>query len=282
MAFTSLDSIVAALSAGQEQNILFQKTSTNAGASAAGRGHEFLSAAGIPSAMSLTGTAGVGIQGTASLAGGLGLSPATVSPLTRHLLAFAAWSQTATVVPTVVGLLDIGLIYPSLVVTGTATTLSGSLPTRMSSGVGVMGMVVVSSALGAASPVLTINYTDDTNTARSTTMTAPANSLPLSAMFQNAGSYFIPMVGSAKGIKTIDSYSIATPTTGTVTFILFRQLATIPVLATSTASERDFLGQLPILPKVDDDACLGLMISPTGGAMAASSSLQGYIKLGYA
>ena len=57
MAINGLDSMMAAFSAGQANKGVFQKTTVNGAASAAGRWHEFFTSNGIPAAGAFSGTA---------------------------------------------------------------------------------------------------------------------------------------------------------------------------------------------------------------------------------
>ena len=282
MGFASVDAMVAAITGGQNLKTVFQKTSNNAAASTAGRWHDTLQWTGVPTQMSLGGTAGTAVQLTSSTAGALPIG-GNVSPDTRHLLNLAAWSPTATVVPATLILCDFLLMYPSLVVTGTPTTLTNGvgLP-RYTNGEGVQGIVTVNSALGAASPALTFTYTDNGGTGSNVASahTSPGNSAPLSTCFQTDGSPFIRLASGDNGIRSVQSYTLSAGTTGTASLILCKPLATIPLLAINTASERDFVYQLPSLPRIEDGACLGFLVQ-VGGAMASSSTIMGYADMAW-
>jgi hypothetical protein len=278
MGFASIDALMAALTAGQSLKAFFQKSSNNAAGSAAGRWHDTLQWTGIPAAMSLGGTAGTAVQLTSATAGALPIG-AAVSPDTRHLTTLSAWSPTATAVPATLILCDFLLLYPSLVVTGTPTTLTNGvgLP-RYASGEGVMGIVTVNSALGAASPALTFTYTNQTPTGSrvASAHTSPGNSAPLSTCFQTDGSPFIRLASGDTGIRSVQSYTLATGTTGTASLLLCKPLAEIPLLAINTASERDFLYQLPSLPRIEDNACLGFLMQ-VGGALVTGGTIMGVL-----
>lgn len=276
MGFASIDALVSGITAGNRGDFFFQKTSNNGAASAAGRWHDCLQWAGIPTAMNLGGTAGTAVQLNSATAGALPIG-ANVSPLTRHITALSAFTPTATAVPATLILCDFLLMYPSLVVTGTPTTLTNgvSLP-RYTNGEGVMGVVTVNSALGAAAPALTFTYTDQGGTGSNVAAahTAPAASAPLSTCFLTDGSPFIRLASGDTGIRSVQSYTLATGTTGTVSLLLCKPLATLPILAINTASERDLVNQIMSLPQVVDGACLGFLIQ-VGGALVSSGLLMG-------
>lgn len=278
MAINGLDSMITALTAGQTNKGVFQKFSSNAATSAAGRWHEFFTANGIPTAGSWAGSAGVATVMNGSTQGGLNVGTASVSPDVKNLLSMKIQSPTATLVPATFYLVDYLLYYPACVVTGTATTLNNSatLP-RYTDGNGVMAMVAVQTAIGAASPALTLNYKDpDNNDQNGLVMTSPANSAPISTLFLNNGSPFLPLATTDKGVKMINSYTLASGTTGTVAMVLVKVLAEIDLYAINTGTLVDYVSQIPSFPKIEDNACLGLIGVP-GAAMVASSVFSGTI-----
>jgi hypothetical protein len=276
---TGLNSIYAAKAAGKFAKGLFQKASSNAATSAAGRWHEFFTANGIPTAGTWSGSAGVATQMTGATQGGLNVGTAAVSTDIRHLTALKIQTPTATLVPATFYLVDFLLYYPACVVTGTPTTMNNTatLP-RYTTGDGVFPIIAVQSALGAAQPVLTLTYTDAAGNTGNTalTMTSPVNSAPISTLFLNNGSPFLPLAGSDKGVRKIDSYTLATGTTGTVAMVLVKVIAEIDVYAINTGNLVDYLSGSDILPVIEDNACLGF-IGVAGGAMVASSVFSGTI-----
>jgi len=277
MAINGLDSMIAALAASQSNKGVFQKFSSNAGASAAGRWHEFFTANGIPAAGAWSGSAGVATQLTGATAGAMNVGPA-VSPDIKNLLSMKIQSPTATLIPATFYLVDYLLYYPACVVTGAPTALNNTvtLP-RYTDGVGVFPIVAVQTALGAASPALTISYKDPGNADQNgLVMTSPANSAHISTLFLNNGSPFLPLAGADNGVKQINSYTLASGTTGTVAMVLVKVLAEIDLYAINTGVLVDFVSQIPSFPKIEDNACLGL-IGVCGGAMAASSVFSGTI-----
>ncbi len=144
-----------------------------------------------------------------------------------------------------------------------------------------MGIVSVVAALGAAAPALTFSYTDQDDAASvATAHTSPVASAALSKLFWTDGSPFIRIASGDVGIKTLTSYTLATGTTGTVSAFLVKPLCNIPILVLNTASERDFVYQLPSLPRIYDGACLGFLVC-VGGAMIASALLNGQGDLGW-
>ena len=146
-----------------------------------------------------------------------------------------------------------------------------------------MCIIAVQTALGAASPALTLTYTDDSsNTGNaSSAMTSPANSAPISTMFAaGTGAPFLPLLAGDVGIKKIESYTLASGTTGTAAFILVKPLAEFPIVAQYVPGEREFVTQLPALPQIVDGACLG-WLTLLGGAMTTSQAISGHINFAW-
>lgn len=283
MAFSGFDDIIAEAAAGKKQRLTANRIINTGATSAAGRWHEaFAISNGTGGIGVLTGTAGVGVARDASSAGSLPISPVNVSADTRHVMAMAAVTPAATVVPGIAKLIDILYIYPSCVITtGAGTTLSNAAakPTRFNNGAGVkLGAIVAGTALGAATPVITCTYVDqDGNAGATGFLAASANSLPIGCLLSGAavavqGSPEMLLAAGDSGVRELTSYTTATGTTGTVTFFLYRDLAEVPLISANLAGERDYLSQIPSLPTVDDNACLAALVL-AGGALVANSPL---------
>lgn len=276
MAINGMDSLISAYTAGKSNKGLFQKFSSNAAASVAGRWHEFFTAGGIPTAGTWSGSAGVATQMASATPGALNIGTAAVSPDIKNLVSWKIQSPTATVVPATFYLVDYLLYYPACVVTGTATTLNNTVTlSRYTDGIGVFPIIVAQTAHGAAAPALTLNYKDqDNNDQNGLVMTSPANSIPISTCYLNNGSPFLPLAGTDVGVKQINSYTLASGTTGTVAIVLVKVIAEIDLYAINTGVIADYIANIPTFPKIEDNACLGIIGVP-GGAMAANSAISG-------
>lgn len=284
MGFSSIDDLVNEITVNAKfARANFQKINSAGATSAAGRWHSMFNWTGTPTQGTYSGSAGVATQMNRSTTGALNLN-ANVSTDTRHLLNMNAYTPSTVITPATLMLCDFLLYYPACVVTGVATTLNNTatLP-RYTTGDGVVCFIDVQTALGATQPALTLTYTDEagnTGNAAPFALTAPVASAPVSTLFVTNGTPFLPLAGADKGIRKIESYTLATGTTGTVAFVLAKPICEIPLLAANVASERDFLSQIPSLPKIEDDACLGF-ITLIGGAMTVSQSIMGKIEYGW-
>lgn len=270
MSFSSIDDLIAEISAGKFYKSIFRKSSNNAAALAAGYWAETFQWTGLPAQGVVSGTAGTGVQLNSSTTGAL-YSGGNVSPDTKHLLNILGWTPTTTMCPATIILCDFLTMYPSLVVTGTPTTISGVALPRYATGDGVEMICSVAGAHGAASPALTFTYNDGSTNRVAAAHTAPGNSAPLSALYVTDGSPFVRKVGP--NATQLVSYTRASGTSGSVTVFFVKPLAQIPLLALNTPSERDYVYQLPSLPKIEDDACLGYILN-VGGAMIANAKLN--------
>jgi hypothetical protein len=96
-----------------------------------------------------------------------------------------------------------------------------------------------------------------------------------------ANNYFpLPMANGDAGVKSIQTVTLsaASATAGTYYhMILYKELANIPVPASSTYFEREFVNAMPSLERVVDGAVLGLFYV-AGSATAASTTFIGHVE----
>jgi hypothetical protein len=293
MAFSGVDDIVSEIAAGKFQRLPFARTVDTGATSVAGRWHSALTTGGTGGAMTLTGTAGTGVAFNRSTSGSLPLG-ANVSTDLRHLLSMFGVTPATTLVPGILLLTDILHVYPSCVLTGTPSTLSnhptwtGSGDTRMTSAVGVQASLLVTTATTAGNGQVTLTYQDEGgNSGTSGSLYAPATATPTGCFYGAAnaavtlGPPFAAMAAGDLGIGRISSYAINTgATSGVGAFILHRPIAEIPLVAANTPGERSFLNDVLLLPRIHDDACLGLFVN-VGGALTASQTLMGSINMAW-
>lgn len=285
MSFSSHNDLLAEITAGKFLRLPFYRTVNTGATTAAGRWHECFAGTGTGGLGVLTGTAGVAQAYSSASPGALPIGPA-VNPDTRHLLGMSALTPTTLLPPSMLLLVDLLLAYPSLSVSSATTLNNGvSLP-RYTNGDGVQAAGVITGAFGAATPTLTLTYTDsDGNTGNTGTMTSPVASAPVGCMLGGGtgGIPTAPMASLAagdRGIRSIQSYAIASGTTGTAAIVLYKPLATIPLAAANLASERDFLFAMPSLPKIEDGACLAVF-ALVGGALTANQVITGHLDLAW-
>jgi hypothetical protein len=296
MGFPSIDALVSGITVSNRiAKLGFNKTIKTGATSAAGRWHEMFSAGGTGGQMVLTGTAGVGSARNRSSVGALPLN-ADVAALTRHLLSLTAVTSSATAVPSYLLLTDIIHIYPSLALTGAPTALSshpiwtGTGDTRLTNANGVQASLIVTTATTAGNGQITLTYTNEVGTAGRTTtapegsLFAPSATMPVGSCYNQTntalttGGLYHPTQAGDLGIQSVQSYVVNTgATSGVGALVLHRPIAYIPLVAANVAGERDFLNQIPALPRIYDDSCLGFFIQ-VGGGLTTGSVVAGEIQ----
>ena len=238
------------------------------------------STANIPSNI-LTGTR-VRLTTTTTLPGGLATATdyyvIKVSDTTFKL----ATSYANAVAGTAIDITDAG--------TGTHT-VTWLLP-RYTNGAGLNAMFFnpAATALGAATPNLSIGYTNSSQTGSRATptvlpvgKTAASNSHIIYTGATGAGkyNYAVPRQSGDSGIAQIDTITNSTSyVSGSYTVALYKELARFPVTTLGVAAERDFLNQLPSLPRIYDGAALYFVIG-SGAATPANSAFSGHLDFIY-
>lgn len=170
--------------------------------------------------------------------------------------------------------------------TGTHNILT-VLP-RYTNGAGLKAFMFNSNAtaMGAATPNLSIGYTNSAQTgsrATPTTLpigkTAASNSLVLYSG-TGAGKYgpFMPMQAGDSGIAQIDSTTISVSyVSGEFSIALAKPLITMPMTTIGVASEREFFSQVPGgLPRIYDGAALYWLLY-SGAATPTNSAFYGHL-----
>lgn len=172
---------------------------------------------------------------------------------------------------------------------GTGThTVTWLLP-RYTNGAGVQAIFFnpAATALGAATPNLSLGYTNAAQVASRATptvlpvgKTAASNSLVLYSGASGAGkyNYMVPLQAGDTGIAQIDSIQNSVSyVSGSYTVAMFRELARLPLTTVGVSTERDLIAQFPSMPRVYDGAALYWMYI-SASATPANSAFSGYIQ----
>lgn len=175
---------------------------------------------------------------------------------------------------------------------GTGThTVTWLLP-RYTNGAGLNAIFFnpAATALGAGTPNLSLGYTNSAQVASRATptvlpvgKTAASNSHILYTGATGAGkyNYAVPRASGDSGIAEINTIQNSTSyVSGTYCVALYKELARFPVTTLGVAAERDFLNQLPSLPRVYDGAALYFVIG-SGVATPANSAFSGHLDFIY-
>ncbi len=236
----------------------------------------YTSSANIPSNL-LTGTR-TRLTTTTTLPGGLATATdyylIRVSDTTFKL----ATSYANAIAGTAINITDAG--------TGTHT-ITWLLP-RYTNGAGLQAIFFNpnSTALGAATPNLSLGYTNSaqaTSHATPTTLpvgkTAASNSHILYTGATGSGkyNYQVPLQSQDAGIAEINTIQNATSyVSGEYCVALLKEIARFPLSTLGLACERNFLFELPSLPRIYDGAALYFLVG-SGAATPANSAFSGHL-----
>lgn len=286
MGFSSFDDMTNEITTnGKIHRYDFVKTS--AVTHAVGRWYDQSLENGLPAAQPYTDGTNLAFQALSGTSGTGMWHGGNVSPDTKHILNIGAFGNTATSVPSVVQFVDILGYYPiTTVTTATAQTLNNTvtLP-RYADGAGVRAYLVARATMGAATPNITINYTNQAgvsgkvNPVTITGVTgAVAGHIVHSDPTANHYGCFIPLANGDTGIRSIQSITLSVSyVSGSLALVLCRPLTSLPVTVLGVESERNLLNQIPSMPQILDGANLNTLLF-TGGAYAAGGQIQGYLE----
>lgn len=292
MAFTSVDDMVSEITSGKFWRNDWNKI-TGGAAYTAGRWYDMSALAGAPIANAWAGTAltytacnestGNGTQIFGLRHGG------DVSTDTKHVLNGSAITAVATGVPAQLMLVDMCGYWPGINMNvATSQSLSGTPTLRYTNGVGVRAYLVITATSGATAHNLSMSYTDqDGNTGNTMPVTVSCTASAITPHITHSGvaanNYgpFLPLASGDYGIRNVASVQLSAASgAGTAALVLARPILTIPLTTASVASERDFMNQIPSLPKIPDGACLTWLYF-AGAATAASTNLYGSLEFGW-
>lgn len=171
---------------------------------------------------------------------------------------------------------------------GTGTHTVNWLLPRYTNGAGLNAIIFnpASTAMGAATPNLSLGYTNSSQTGSRATptvlpvgKTAASNSHILYTGATGAGkyNYAVPRQSGDAGIAQIDTIQNSISyVSGTYCVALYKEIARFPVTTLGVSAERDFLNQLPSLPRIYDGAALYFVIG-SGAATPANSAFSGHL-----
>lgn len=209
----------------------------------------------------------------------------------KVLLNAAAQTAAATTAPCVLMLVDLLGFYPvtSVTTTGAQTMNNTVTLPRYTDGAGVQAFMTPSTVMGAATPNLSIGYTNSASTAgRATPATLPIGNTAAAVTSivysgTGAGKYgpFMPLQAGDAGIRSVQSVTIsASYLSGVLNLVLCKPLLTLPITTLGVTAERDLVNQFASMPKVYDGACLAwLMLA--GAATPVASPISGHLEFGW-
>jgi len=286
MAITSLNALIAALSAGQRWRTDWNKI-TGGSAYTAGRAYDMSALNGHPIANAWAGTALTFTECDESTGNGTQIfgirHGGDVSTDVKNLLNLGAVTTAATGIPSVLTLVDIEGYWPGISNnTTSAQTLLGTPSLRATNGEGLRLYWVQTAVAGATAQNIALSYTDQAgNTGNSlpvtVAMTASAIVGHISHCGTAANNYgpFLPLASGDYGVRNVASVTFSAANTGTGALVLAKPLMEIPLGVASLYHNKDALSQVPSLPIIPDGACLAFILT-AGAAVAASTTFMGH------
>lgn len=270
--FTTLDSVLNAWSVNAKgQRLLFNKT--QASVSVANIPHTWWTATGMPSA------GGYGSLGrangrvvTSATAGAFPYADPT-SPATTHLSSLGVATLTANALGSLI-LVDrvSDVLVAPMETTGAVTGLDATsrLAATTGAGDGCQIWCEVQTAFSAAAHTFSLTYTNQVGTTGKVTPTISGVASAVVGRSINTG-LWQPLATGDTGVRSVQTFTFGSGlTTGQFAICLVRPLAVIPIPAITQYIERDFVVELPSMPRIYDDACLSFIYVPTAAVTAAS------------
>ena len=210
------------------------------------------------------------------------------SGFTRHLIYGSAMTAVSTGVPGILMLVDLQGYWPGISTnTLSEQVLSGTPTLRYPNGEGLKLYPVVTTVTSAGTPNIGLSYTNQAGTSgrtlSQTTLTAIA-SAAVGTLYHSQASAasgagpFLPLQNGDTGVQNVYSVTFGTATaTGAIALCLAKPLITIPLVTISNTVERDFVNQLPSLPRIYNNSCL-VWLHYSHAATAINSNFYGSLE----
>ena len=292
--FTSQDDMINQIStSGKFYRCDWQKSTFATTAHTAGLWYSLFRGGGNPAADTILGTGtNLAFQSlTDATANATGIPHGGNVGGFKHLLNAAAQTAAATTAPAVLMLVDMLGFYPitSVTTTGNQTLNNTVTLPRYTDGAGVQAFLTPSTVMGAATPNLSIGYTNSLGTAgKATPATLPIGNTAAavtSIVYSGTGAGkfgpFMPLAAGDAGIRSVQTVNLsASYVSGVLNLVLCKPLMTLPITTLGVTAERDLVNQFMSMPKVYDGACLA-WIMLAGAATPVASPLSGHLEFAW-
>lgn len=285
------DDIIAALSAGRGFRGNFSKGHTTA--PVISNYTDLWPVSGSPPAGAYGGTALTAKQFTDATVGALYLN-GNVEPTYNKFLLAAAGVSSGTQ-PTLI-LYDRVLSYEANTFSTGSQSFVNTLTAQRYNGSGLPGLnvaVMAQTALGAtAAQISALTYTNQAGTGAQSMPTGRACFVTVSAAAPTTAlgarlvcpidtggtvlwSQYLPMASGDTGVRSLTAFTCSAANTGTLVFVLLRELMWIPLGTTGLPTQIDNVYQLGGLDRIYDGACLSFMAY---WPAATAAVLTGHVK----
>jgi hypothetical protein len=255
----------------------------------AGRWYDTSFLYGYPTSETFPGTALTSTLFTSTNNPGFMPTGGNVSPSQKTLTTIEAFAQNATSVPMWLLLVDQLMYYPQINLdTNLQQTLINTvtLP-RYTSGSGVMMYFnVTAGTTGATATAIHptgFNYTNSYGTNGRVipgTVAFPASAIVPSIPHaqpasQNTMGPFLPLDAADQGVQSVQNvqFTVSCGTVCTVNLILCKPIAAVPISTVWVPQGRNFIFDMPYMPRIYDGACLNFLLF-SGVAVAASQQIN--------
>ncbi|MCA6386058.1 MAG: hypothetical protein IM620_21510 [Cytophagales bacterium] len=160
---------------------------------------------------------------------------------------------------------------------------------RYTNGEGCRLYLVSTATSNATTSAFTITFNNTSGTTRTANVAKSTSCSNGQINHLNAGGFnnssdgiFIPLHSNDTGVSNCQSIQLTTATTGTAALCLARPLIYMPFpLSTATMVEKNFVFQIPTLPRVMDGACLTWLFhsgwTSTSPTVSANCNFHGHL-----
>jgi len=288
MSIVSYDQVISNIAAGRSFKYVWNKQ-TGLAAYTAGRWYDTASLAGSPTTSTYPGAALNAVQclsnGGSPMVGAMPIYGDVAPTYEKYLLSGEAMTPVALGVPSWLLLVDLLLYYPGLDMNSglQQNLVNGVTLPRYVDGKGVMMFLEAMATTGATPHNLHpsgFTYTNTTPTAGrvipgtvACTVSAIVPHIVYSGVAANNFGPFIPLQTGDQGVKSVEFFqlSVASGSASTAVLVLCKPLVQIPLTTQFVSSGRDFVFNMPSLPRIYDGACLAFLYF-AGAATGASTN----------
>lgn len=211
---------------------------------------------------------------------------ANVSPSTKYLRSVTAMTATATALPMPMILCDYLMVYPfvDMSLTDQQDMTNTNVLTRYTDGKGVQVMAVLTNA-GVGGQSFFFTYTNSDGVSGRVSQTVQMNAATaigsiitssVSTAVQS-GNPFIGLQAGDTGVRSIESVTMLGADVGLFALVLVKPLLRTAVNEITAPYEKDALLIGGEIPRIYDDAFLGMLALPRG--TLAATALVGDIKV---
>ena len=271
VALTKFDDIIAAWGSQRGQLLHFEKTLSIA--STARQWQSLWPATGIPEAGG--NTASGKANGRVLTKSTTGALPFTNAPngLKTYVTGTDVFSNTTALSNGMLLLVDrisdCQIAHNEATGAFTGLDATSRLGPTSGNGDGCMIFLEVTNTFSAASNNLIFTYTNQVGTGSRTSATVATTASMGNARSAVLGSLWVPLQAGDTGVRSIESMTLSSGTaTGNLNVCLMKPLAAFAIYNNNQLISRDFIFEIPVLPRIRDNACLSFLFCSVSAAQS--------------